>query len=224
MEKKKNSNADLRRWSGTLLNFGFAVSLALVLLAFKWKQYDSKNLVISASNQDAWQIIDPPITIQELPPPPPPPVAPEIVIKPDDVLIDEDLDPKFDINTNINTVITPVEIVAPPILEVPDEIKDFVDVQATFKGGMTAWYDYLKKNLTYPSQARRMGIEGIVIVRFVVNTDGSIQDLELLRTIGGGADEEALDVIKNSPRWIPGKMSDRPVRSRMTMPIRFKLN
>jgi len=222
MEKKKDSKADLRKWSGTLLNFGIVGSLSLVLVAFEWKQLENKNLVISEVNQDAWQQMDPPITIHVLPPPPA--AQPEIIIKPDEVIIDDDMNVKFDINTSENIDIAPVELTSPPMIDVPDEIKNFVDVQASFKGGMNAWYNYLKKNLRYPSQARRMGIEGIVIVRFVVNTDGSIQDLELLRTIGGGADQEALDVIKDSPTWIPGKMAGRPVRSRMTMPIRFRLN
>lgn len=89
---------------------------------------------------------------------------------------------------------------------------------------MNAWYAYLKKNLTYPGQARRMGIEGSVIVRFVVNTDGTIQDVEIVRSIGGGCDEIAMKVIINSPSWNPGITQNRPVRSRMTMPIQFRLD
>jgi protein TonB len=69
-----------------------------------------------------------------------------------------------------------------------------------------------------------MGIEGTVILRFVVNTDGSIQDVEVLRGIGGGCDEIAKKVINDSPKWNPGISRDRAVRSRMTMPIRFSLN
>src|SRR5690606_14888228 len=130
----------------------------------------------------------------------------------------------FDINTTEETIIPEVEISVPPSIEKIDKIEDFVEVQATYNGGMDAWYTYLNKNLEYPSQAKRMGIQGMVIVRFVVNTDGSIQDLELVRTIGGGCDEVAREVIENSPKWIPGKIRGQVVRSRMTMPIRFKLN
>jgi len=121
-------------------------------------------------------------------------------------------------------VIPEVVLSAPPMVEKVDVINEFVDVQAMFKGGMDALYAYLNKNLKYPSQAKRMGIDGMVIVRFVVNTDGTIQDIELVRTIGGGCDEVAREVIQNSPNWTPGRIGGRAVRSRMTMPIRFRLN
>jgi protein TonB len=68
-----------------------------------------------------------------------------------------------------------------------------------------------------------MGVEGTVYVVFVVNTVGSIQDVEILRGIGGGCDEEALRVVSGAPKWTPGKQRGRPVRVRMRLPIRFKL-
>jgi protein TonB len=89
---------------------------------------------------------------------------------------------------------------------------------------MSGWNAYLSKNLKYPTQARRMGIEGTVIVVFVVNTDGSIQNVEVLRGIGGGCDEEAVKVVSDAPKWEPGKQRGRPVRTRMRLPIRFKLS
>lgn len=223
MELKKNPKSDLKRWSGTLFNLGLAVSLGAVLVAFEWKANEKVVIQDFAGMEDDWDILDIPITDQS-PPTPPPPAPIEVVIKPDDIVID-DIDLKtIDINTTETSVIPVVEITAPPVIETADVINDFVEVQATFKGGMDAWYAYLKKNLDYPSQARRMGTEGVVIVRFVVNTDGSIQDLEFLRTIGSGCDEEAKEVIENSPNWTPGRISGRAVRSRMTMPIRFRLN
>ena len=69
-----------------------------------------------------------------------------------------------------------------------------------------------------------MGIEGTVYVVFVVNTDGSIQDVVILRGVGGGCDEEAVRVVKNAPAWEPGRQRGRPVRVKMRLPIRFKLS
>lgn len=223
MEHKKNPKSDLRKWSGTLFNLGLAISLGAVLVAFEWKAKDKSIIKDLGSIQDDWIDLDIPITIHT-PPPPPPPIPIEIVIKPDEIVIDNIEDLNIDLNTTENIEIPQVEISSAPIVESIDKIEDFVDVQATFKGGMEAWYAYLNKNLKYPSQAKRIGIEGMVIVRFVVNTDGSIQDIELVRSIGGGCDEMAKQVIENSPNWVPGKMSGRAVRSRMTMPIRFRLN
>lgn len=223
MEHKKNPKSDLRKWSGTLFNLGLAISLGAILVAFEWKAKDKSIIKDLGSIQDDWIDLEIPITIHT-PPPPPPPIPIEIVIKPDEIVIDKIKDLNIDLNTTENIEIPQVEISSAPIVESIDKIEDFVDVQATFKGGMEAWYTYLNKNLKYPSQAKRIGIEGMVIVRFVVNTDGSIQDIELVRSIGGGCDEMAKQVIENSPNWVPGKMSGRAVRSRMTMPIRFRLN
>ena len=223
MEHKKNPTSDLKRWSVALFNLGLSVSLGVVLVAFEWKAYDQGNIKTFEGMDDDWDDIEIPITIQT-PPPPPPQVPIEVIIKPDDVEIDTFEKLNIDINTTESAEIPEVEIKEAPIKEDIDVIVDFVDIQATFKGGMDAWYAYLNKNLKYPSQAKKIGIEGMVIVRFVVNTDGSIQDLELVRTIGGGCDEVAKEAIENSPNWTPGRIGGRAVRSRMTMPIRFRLN
>jgi TonB family protein len=103
------------------------------------------------------------------------------------------------------------------------EIFDVVETQPHPPGGMAGWNQYLSQNLQYPAQARRMGIEGTVIIVFVVNTDGSISDVDVVRGIGGGADEEAIRVVQNSPFWEPGKQRDRVLNTRMRLPIRFKL-
>jgi protein TonB len=222
MELKKNHRLDLKKWSTAFTNFGLILSITLVLVAFEWKAYDNFEIKDFTGNSETWDIPEVPITIQT--PPPPPSIPIEIIVKPDDIEIDIKADLLIDIDFNEKKA--PVEIIleGPPTIEIPDEIIDFVELQASFKGGMDAWYTYLKKNLTYPSQARRMAIEGTVIIRFVVNTDGSIQDVEVLRSIGAGCDEVAKKVIEKSPSWNPGIVRGRPVRSRMTMPIRFRLN
>jgi protein TonB len=221
MELMKNSGSDLKKWSAAFTNLVLVVSISALLVAFEWKAYDDFQLKDFSSSSEIWDMTEIPITIQT--PPPPPEQAPEITIKPNDELLDK-IEMIIAIDVPINAPLPAIELTGPPILDNPDEIKDFVEKQASFKWGMEAWYVYLMKNLIYPSQARRMSIQGTVIVRFVINTDGSIQDIEVLRGIGGGCDEIAKIVIDNSPNWNPGISRDRPVRSRMTMPIRFRLN
>lgn len=222
METKKTNQADLKRWYGVLLNLGFTISMGLTLFAFEWKSYPEGNLKEIDSTSEIWEIIDIPVTIQS--PPPPPPIAPDIIEKPNEVEIEDitfDLDLFTTESEDIPKIILPE---TPPTIDIADKIVDFTEVQASFIGGMEAWYQYLKKNLSYPNQAKRLGIEGMVLIRFVVNKDGSIQDIELIRGIGGGCDQEAIEVIENSPEWSPGKMRGLPVRSRMVIPIKFKLN
>ena len=223
MENKKNPSSDIGRLSGMIFNLGLMLSVASVLVAFEWKAYEDYQIKTFDKEDNNWDILDIPVTNQDPPTPPPVIQQPEIEIIEDDIIIDK-LDAVIDFGIEEEPIPIDLAPSGPPVVEDPDEIKEFVEVQAAFKGGMEKWYEYLKKNLKYPTQARRIGLEGTVIVRFVVNTDGSIQDVELVRTVGGGCDEVALDVIKNSPNWLPGRMKDRPVRSRMTMPIKFRLN
>jgi protein TonB len=99
-----------------------------------------------------------------------------------------------------------------------------VEDPATFPGGIAAFYEYLKKNLNYPNQAKRMGIEGRVFVQFVVEKDGSLTDIHVVKGIGAGCDEEAVRVLKNSPKWKPGKQRGKAVRQKMIQNILFKLS
>jgi len=93
-----------------------------------------------------------------------------------------------------------------------------------FRGGDEARIKYLKENLTYPEEAKQKGIQGTVFVTFVVETDGSVTDVRILRGIGGGCDEEAIRVIENMPKWVPGKQRGQAVRVQFNMPIRFALD
>ncbi|AKP49863.1 energy transducer TonB [Cyclobacterium amurskyense] len=224
MEAKKTPKADLTKKTGMFLNLGLMVSVGLVLFAFEYKSFDDGLLKdLGSIDDDFEELLDIPIT--EQPPPPPPPVEqPEIKEIPDEVEIEEKIEVNFDVDVQEETVIKEVVIEEAPVEEKADEIFDVVENMPTPPGGMEGWNKYLSKNLKYPTQARRMGIEGTVYVVFVVNTDGSIQDVGILRGVGGGCDEEAVRVVKNAPSWEPGRQRGRPVRVKMRLPIRFKLS
>ena len=104
-----------------------------------------------------------------------------------------------------------------------DEVFIFVDEQASFPGGDEDLMEYLNKNIHYPEEAAENGIEGVVVVKFVVEKDGSITCAQVLRDIGGGCGKEALRVVNAMPRWNPGKQIGRLVRSEFTLPIQFEL-
>lgn len=98
-----------------------------------------------------------------------------------------------------------------------------VDVLPEFPGGMKGWGDYLQSALKYPDEAKKNKITGRVILSFIVLKNGSIIDIKVLRGIGGGTDEEAVRVVKESPKWKPGILKGEPVNVAYTMPIFFKL-
>ncbi|WP_297335140.1 energy transducer TonB [Algoriphagus sp.] len=225
MEAKKTPSADLTKKTGMFLNLGLAVAVGATLAAFEWKSFDDGSLKdLGMVNDNFEELLDIPITEQPPPPPPPPVEQPIIQEIPDEVEIEEKIEVNFDVDVKEETVIKEVVIAEAPVEEKVDEIFDVVETQPTPPGGMSGWNEYLRKNLKYPTQARRMGIEGTVIVVFVINTDGSIQDVDVLRGIGGGCDEEAIKVVENAPKWEPGKQRGRPVRTRMRLPIRFALS
>lgn len=104
-----------------------------------------------------------------------------------------------------------------------DEVFDVTEVQPIPPGGMEGWTKYLVTNLRYPEEARKLGVEGTVIVVFVINADGSIRDAEIIRGIGAGADEEAIRVVMESPAWTPAYQRGRPVASRLRLPVKFSI-
>jgi protein TonB len=99
-----------------------------------------------------------------------------------------------------------------------------VEVMPKFPGGDEARIKYMVENIKYPEAARKNGITGTVFVQYVVEKDGSITGVKVLRGIGGGCDEEAMRVIENMPNWEPGLEKGKPVRTQFNMPISFKLD
>lgn len=130
----------------------------------------------------------------------------------------------------LDVIEAPTETSGPPAVEKaveverkPDEIFLKVEQDPQFPGGMKQMAEFLQKNLRYPPSASRASISGRVYLQFIVNTDGSISDVSVLKGIGFGCDEEAMRVVNKMPKWQPGKQSGRPVRVRFNLPVVFTL-
>jgi len=223
MEAKKNPKADLNKKTGLFLNIGLVISLLVVIMAFEWKFYDEGALMDLGQVTDEFEdVMEIPPT--EQPPPPPPKIQqPEIIEVPDEEEIEQEIEVDLDVEITEETVVEDIVFDEPVEEEVAEEIFTIVEDQPAPKGGMAAFYEYVGKQLKYPAQARRMGIEGRVFVEFVVDKDGSITDVKAIKGIGAGCDEEAIRVIQAAPKWNPGKQRGRPVKVRMILPITFKL-
>ena len=104
------------------------------------------------------------------------------------------------------------------------ELFTVVEEMPEYVGGMNAFYRYIASEIVYPSEARKTGVQGKVFVQFVVEKDGSLTDVQAIKGIGEGCDDEAVRVVKNSPAFKPGEQRGKPVRVRMVVPITFKLN
>lgn len=118
---------------------------------------------------------------------------------------------------------TKAEVVVEAPAPKDDEVFTVVEQNPEFVGGQSAMYAWLGKNIKYPAAAQRANISGKVFVSFTVNTDGSITDVQVLKGLGFGTDEEAIRVVKSMPKWKPGKQSGRAVRVKYNLPISFQL-
>ena len=105
-----------------------------------------------------------------------------------------------------------------------NHVYETVDIQPEFPGGSAAMMKFISKKLRYPDQARDKGAQGTVIVQFIVERDGSITDIKIVRDPGEGLGEETRRVIQLMPKWKPGKQEDSPVRVKVSVPVRFRLS
>ena len=101
---------------------------------------------------------------------------------------------------------------------------DVVEVMPQFPGGQIAMLKYIMENIKYPKQIMEEGIQGRVTVSFIVEKDGRVSNVRLLRSVQSALDKEAIRVVKSMPKWTPGKQNGKPVRVRFNLPVMFKLN
>jgi protein TonB len=222
MEAKKNPSADLENLRPLFFASGLVIAQTLVVLAFDWQTTEGKPTAHNLTFMETDDLIE--IQPTEQPPPPPPQrVQPLTVVEaPNDEKIIEEIAITLDQET-----VADFKPENAPVIDVnaeeeeTDQIFLVVESEAEFKGGRTALVKFVSENLNYPKQARRMGIEGKVFLSAVIEKDGSVTNVQVLKGIGAGCDEEAVRVVSELPSWIPAKQRGRPVRSRITVPITF---
>ena len=134
----------------------------------------------------------------------------------------------FDVKGNDETggeVLKAKEVIAQPEPPKEEETKvfDVVEVMPTFPGGQQALFEWLSKNIKYPVVAEENGVQGRVIVTFVVERNGSITDVQVAKSVDPSLDKEAVRVVKAMPHWIPGKQNGSAVRVKFTVPVTFRL-
>lgn len=208
---------------------GLIIALALTYLGFEWKTYERTS--IEEFKRVEVEIEEEMVEItqqeQKLPPPPPPP--PKLSINTLNIVDDDtEVDVEIDFSSEADET-TEIETWTPPAQEVEEEeieeeeIFMLVESAPEFPGGDEARVRFLSENLKYPQMAKESGIQGTVYITFVVEKDGRVTDVRILRGIGGGCDEEALRVVRMMPRWKAGEQRGRPVRVQFNLPVKFTL-
>ena len=227
MEIKKSPKADLESKKSTFILIGFVVVLFVTWRIIEYKSYDKQTF---DDLQQTVEVIEEEmveITKQEQPkvqPPQPKPQVTQIEVVEDDVEVEDEIDINAEVDQN--EVIEEYEFTPPEIEEeeiVEAEIFKVVEEMPEFPGGPAKMMEFIQTNIKYPMMARESDIQGRVFVNFVVEPDGSITNVTVMRGIGGGCDEEALRVVQSMPKWKPGKQRGSAVRVNYTVPIIFKL-
>ena len=225
MEEKKSPKANLENKKLMFIQIGLIISLVLAWAVFEMKSYDKREIDESLLRQT--EVLDEEmveITKQEEPKPQPvemPKTTTQLEIVEDDVEVED-----IEINAEMDQNEVVEEYVAPVIEEeevVEQEIFQIVEEMPAFPGGEAKLMEYVGKNVKYPQIARESGIKGRVFVSFVVEPDGSVSNVKVLRGIGGGCDEEAMRVVKAMPKWKPGKQRGKAVRVSYMLPVNFQL-
>ncbi|TAE76123.1 MAG: energy transducer TonB [Bacteroidetes bacterium] len=237
LEDKKNPKVDLKRQSGLFYGIGMIISISLMLMAFEFNvmqslSADSLSLKKAVEEEDK-PIETPPPTDQPPPPPPQAIQAPEIKEVPDEKKVEKFIEETKETPTKQVEVTKAAEETstkAPEVkVEVEDDNKIFnpheLQEQAEFMGGQKEFYKFLAENIKYPKMARRQGIEGTVYLEFVIEKDGLLTDVKVKKPIAndGGCNDEAVRVLKTSPKWKAAKQRGKNVRQKMVIPVKFKL-
>ncbi len=183
----------------------------------------------------------PPPPPPDLPPPPPPVRAtvkftPPVVKRDEEVREEEEIPDQeklaeIDAGTetvegdpNANIDLGDIDGTSDVVAEVVEEKPyTYVEQMPSFPGGETEMLKYLGKNIRYPAAAQRAGVEGLVVLSFVVSKTGEISEIQVIKNLGAGTDEEAVRVVKTMPKWTPGKQNGRAVPVRYTLPVRFTI-
>ncbi len=225
MKTKKSKKANLENFRTIFFQIGLILALSAILVAFEWKS----GVKIEKLSNDGITWID----IEDLPPvtrPEPekkvvkPPVPIEkLIIEKDDVIIEEEpifAETEIDWNDKVDISIyeEPEEVVEEPIYYNYHEKPKFMGKDDN------AFRKYIIENIKFPVQAQESGLSGKVQVQFVVDLDGSLSQIKILRGVHPSIDKEVLRVIENSPKWDPAIQSGRYVRAMYGIVIAFELN
>lgn len=225
MQLKKSLSASLEEHKLTYVLMGLVFTLSLCYVALEWTEKEVTKYEVADLDFAFEEEIEIQQTNQDMTPPPPPPAVQEVEVL--NVVEDDVETESIEINTEDDKeaeVIIAAPVEAPVEEEEEEVVFVVVEKMPEFPGGQQALFKYLSENVKYPVIAQENGIQGRVICQFVVNKDGAIVDVEVVRSGGDASlDKEAIRVIKSMPKWKPGQQRGKPVRVKYTVPVNFRL-
>ncbi len=230
MEIKKDPKVNLESRKMTYMLTGLVGFAAIFFIALEWSTTERRSTNMIQVNEVVEEEEEIVMTVQNnTPPPPPPPPMPDVVeqlqVVEDDVEIEEvEMQSTEDDNTTVEVVDLSMESGPSDEEEAEaNQIFTVVEQQPEFPGGEAALMAYIKKNLKYPAFAAENGIQGRVTLSFTVEKDGSIANIEIMRSPAEELSKEAIRVVQSMPKWKPGKQRGKAVRVKYVLPVTFRL-
>lgn len=236
MEQKKLPNVDLnqRRTTGFLMGLILVLSLMYVAFEFNMSEalgFDPADLLDDKDEAELAPLFKPEQQLIMLAPEEQSApaeklniVKEDVELQPEELKVDNNDEGEGD-EQKLEEILDETDEIAPPEINPRDNPEQFriVSDMPQFPGGAVAFLKWLNANLKYPANAQKAKIEGKVVALFLVNEDGSITDIKLTKKLHPQCDNEALRVLKMMPRWTPGIENNKPCRTRVCIPIVFKL-
>jgi len=227
METKKSNKVNLEKNKGTSLLIGMIMVLSLILVAFEWTTDENTRNDTQTVSEIQFEDEMMQITRRDEPKPEPkpetPPVAEVLDIVDDDVVIEDDFD--FDMEADDNSEYDFTSMMGDDEEDIEEqEIFYIVEDMPTFRGGnMSEFWKFAMGEIRYPEVAAENGVSGTVYMQFTVSKTGDVTEVKVVKGVHPDLDEEAIRVIKNSPKWEPGKQRGRKVPVIMSLPMKFIL-
>lgn len=226
MEIKKSPKADLQNKKVIFTEIGLVIALAVMALAFWYHKSDNK-IKVNKFVAEVVEMEEIDVTRQEDTPPPPPQQAQLKLIT--DVLKIVSNDQKIDSNISFlddNDVFDDLDIVFEDKVEEIEEEEIFVNAEVMPKfqgGGLEKFRAWVQNTVRYPQIAQENGIQGNVIIKFVVEPTGKLSNFQVLQTPDKSLSDAAIAVLQKSPKWEPGRQRNKPVRCTYTLPVIFRI-
>lgn len=236
MEQKKLPNVDLNQRRATGFLMGLILVLSLMYVAFEFNMsealgFDPADLLDDKDEAELAPLFKPEQQLIMLAPEEQSApaeklniVKEDVELQPEELKVDNNDEGEGD-EQKLEEILDETDEIAPPEINPRDNPEQFriVSDMPQFPGGAVAFLKWLNANLKYPANAQKAKIEGKVVAQFLVNEDGSITDIKLTKKLHPQCDNEALRVLKMMPRWTPGIENNKPCRTRVCIPIVFKL-
>ncbi|WMN12574.1 energy transducer TonB [Marivirga salinae] len=228
MEHFKNATRELYAKRPLFFNFGLVLAISLCFIAFEFKVFIDEGDKVDFSEEEITFHLNEDVIPTTHPPKPKPKKLPEPkgdinIVEVEELSKPEEKTKEIDINKELESLGNEFKIPEEKVDDNNIYNPELLEVRPQFNGGLEAFYKYIGEAIEYPTYEQRRNIEGKVYLSFVIEKDGSLSQVKILKGVSEGIDKEAVRVIENAPKWEAGRQRGQAVRVSMNIPISFQL-